>query len=437
MNKTTMTAMACFAAGSLFASVPVVNPGSVSMVQDASRKVTITYRLSGEPGIVTIDIQTNYVDGTETKWATIGGKNISHLYGDVNRINTNVSSDSHAYWRPDKSWKEGGKIEDGGVRAVVTAWATNAPPDYMVVDLETKTSPFFYADAESVPGGVQDRQYKTTKIVMRKVPAAGVIWRMGSPTTEEGRDDDGRDVYEPARMVVLSEDYYLAIYEMTQQQYYITTGGLENGDPTPSGFKNAENASVRPVENVTREHLRGNGAADRDFRWSGCGHKVADGASSGAAWASFYNFAYLRKMTGILFDLPTAAQWEYACRAGTGDAFNGGTLDEYGWYSANSDSETHEVGTKKPNKWGFYDMHGNVAEWVLDPWYIPTVDPTKTEIDPTTPGKGNSDRNYFYRGGNWNSAASACRSAANSVASDSTKTDKLGYRLWAPAVVSY
>ena len=431
MNKTTMTAMACLAAGSLFASVPVVNPGSVSMSQDASRKVTITYRLSGEPGIVTIDIQTNYVDGTETKWATIGGKNISHLYGDVNRINTNVSSDSHAYWRPDKSWKEGGKIEDGGVRAVVTAWATNAPPDYMVVDLQIKGGLFFYADAESIPGGVQDRQYKTTKMIMRKVPAAGVIWRMGAPTTEKDRGK-GKDwpVFEPARLVVLSEDYYMGIYEVTIGQWNTAcdTSGNTWVKTQPENVYSGPDADVFPLT-ASWWCFRADLSDSRRY------------PDKGRIVPAAYGLGSFQGATGLALDFPTSAQWEYACRAGSGERFCFGAdandLADYAWYSDNAEGTIHEVGKLKPNAWGLYDVHGNVAEWLVEEAYYPNAsDPTTPVIDPTVP-LGGTGSTRFSAGGSFSEVLGYQRCAARLNSSDRNEKTQCGARLWAPAVVSY
>ena len=85
---------------------------------------------------------------------------------------------------------------------------------------------------------------------------------------------------------------------------------------------------------------------------------------------------WLSAMTGNFYRLPTEAEWEYACRAGSSDAFSFGedleVLDDYAWYASNSNDKYQLVGTKKPNPWGLYDMHGNVAEWTLDQ-YLPTA----------------------------------------------------------------
>ncbi len=119
---------------------------------------------------------------------------------------------------------------------------------------------------------------------------------------------------------------------------------------------------------------------------------------------------WLSAMTGNFYRLPTEAEWEYAARAGTNTAYsfdNSANLTDYAWYKDNSDEAYHQVGLKKPNPWGFYDMHGNVAEWTLDkqepysptdledPWQVPTK---------TYP--------RVVRGGSWQDGASQLRSAA-------------------------
>ncbi len=137
---------------------------------------------------------------------------------------------------------------------------------------------------------------------------------------------------------------------------------------------------------------------------------------------------WLSKKTGRFYRLPTEAEWEYACRAGTKTAYSFGDdpeqLKDYGWYFDNSaladgDGAYHAVGLKKPNPWGLYDMHGNVAEWCLD------------QYSPTWYAKFEGKKNNWHdlinwpstqyprviRGGSWNSEAEDCRSASR-VASD-------------------
>ena len=420
-------------------ATPVVQQSSVSASQTkGTRTVKIEYQLTGEPGIVTIDIQTN-VSGDV--WASIGGEHCRTMYGAVNRVNTNLVTKSYAYWQPDVDWESNDPTKIN-VRAEVTAWSTNWPPDYMVVDLTTRSNLLFYANAESLPGGVSDVRYKTDWLVMRKVPAKGVIWRMGSPTTEPNRITGWQANFEPARLVVLTNDYYLGIYELTQKQHWHICDGTDYPEGSfTSTFTGRDDSDIRPLEGINWGALKGAaGTKGGGASWPENGHYAAYAANI----PNYYKLAWLRVKTGILFDYPTSAQWEYACRAGTSDAFNGGTIDEYAWYIANSTNEatnaveTHPVGMKKANAWGFYDMHGNVREGVLERPYYPEHDTGVTYEEPTIPQDSvisSISQQLLNRGGSYLDSVSYCRSAA--CASDQGASSKNGIRLWAPAVAPY
>jgi formylglycine-generating enzyme required for sulfatase activity len=281
---------------------------------------------------------------------------------------------------------------------------------YLVLDLPTGQVTTSTKPADLLTNA----DYKTTKMVFRRIPAG--IFTMGSPEDELGRLADR----EFQHQVTLTEDFYIGVFEVTQAQYYQVMGGAD-----PSSYK----GDHRPVEMVSWNTIRGG-------TWP-----------SGAPGADTF-MDKLRTLTGAghLFDLPTDAQWEYACRAGTTRAYNdytqnGGTgsdclttgsgqdtnLDPLAWYVYNADSQSlehQEVGTKQANAWGLYDMHGNVWEWTLD-WYVADlgVDPV---VDPVGGDMG-SDR--VIRGGSWYDFARFCRSAdrIRSVPSNSSNSC-LGFR---------
>ncbi len=127
------------------------------------------------------------------------------------------------------------------------------------------------------------------------------------------------------------------------------------------------------------------------------------------------------------FALPSEAQWEYACRAGSDTAYSFGygeeRLGEYAWYSENSGKITHPVGQKLANKWGLHDLYGNVWEWVND-WY--SGYPSEPQQDPDGPDQGSA---RVYRGGGWTTYAGHCRSAYRYSSDPTFRRDDLGFRL--------
>jgi formylglycine-generating enzyme required for sulfatase activity len=190
---------------------------------------------------------------------------------------------------------------------------------------------------------------------------------------------------EYAHKVTLTQSFHLGQHEVTQEQYEKVMGA------TPSEFKGPQ----KPVEQVS--------------------------------WDDAVEFCRKlselpgEKSTGYVYRLPTEAEWEYACRAGTTTEYSFGDskseLGDYAWYDKNSGKTTHPVGGKKPNAWGLYDMHGNVFEWCHD-WYGDY--PSGSVTDPTGAASGSY---RVARGGSWDLYSGHCRSANRSR---STPDDRFG-----------
>ena len=223
-------------------------------------------------------------------------------------------------------------------------------------------------------------EYKTTKLVMKRIEA-------------------GTFQMQNSQNVTLTKPFYMGLFEVTQKQYQLVTGS------NPSRFS----GDKLPVERVSYNAIRGssNGA-----NWP---------ASNAVDSSSF--LGKLRARTGLDFDLPTEAQWEYACRAGTTTTYSYGNSanGNYMWYGDNSSSQTHEVGTKLPNPWGLYDMHGNVLEWCLD-WY-------GTLSYGTDPKGSSSGSHRVIRGGSWSILASICASSDRSSSDPLSESNNVGFRL--------
>jgi formylglycine-generating enzyme required for sulfatase activity len=146
------------------------------------------------------------------------------------------------------------------------------------------------------------------------------------------------------------------------------------------------------------------------------------------SWNDAMEFCkWLTIKTGHFYRLPTEAEWEYACRAGTQKAFSFGTevkaLGAYAWYRDNAGGQTHPVGQKEPNAWGLYDMHGNVREICQD-WYGDYS--TGSVVDPVGPDSG-QDR--VWRGGTWGATPTDCRCGERSRGRHANANFRLGFRL--------
>lgn len=319
------------------AAYPVVS--NVQVAQGADRKVTISYDLAGAPAIVTFEVLTNGV--------SIGGRALWASYGDVNvRVQP---GNRKIFWQP-REWNDR-FVTDGSVSVKVTAHALDNPPDYMAVDLGMPSNCTWYANAEAVPFGVTNDLYKTEKLLMRRIHAAGVRWRKGSAQGQE----TGHWGTESAYPVILTEDYYIGVFQVTYRQHALFSNPGANNTSSP----------LFPQQKVNSDNLRG---TLPDYDWYAEGAKVDQNLPIGK----------LRNYTGIMtFDLPADAQWEFACLGGTAHTrFGVEDLPRYAWYSgsdytkygATGSKSVQHVGLLLPNPYGLYDILGNGSELCND-WY--------------------------------------------------------------------
>jgi len=235
---------------------------------------------------------------------------------------------------------------------------------------------------EHLPAGVF-----FNSIGMKFVPIPKGAFKMGSPQSEKASESDER-----RHPVTITQDYYLGVYEVTQAQYEKVMGR------NPSYFQVDEVPDRRPESDEVFKHLASSSYPVDQVSWE-----------DAVKFCSRLSALSEEEKAGRVYRLPTEAEWEYACRAGSKAAYCFGdgaeSLEEYAWYGDNAQGTTHEVGKKKPNVWGLYDMHGNVWEWCSDRY---GEYPPGAVTDPQGPLEG-----WFRvrRGGSWRYMDAGCRSA--------------------------
>ena len=381
----------------------------------------LTYRLSGDFGVSGVpEGVTPVLKVTATDWEErrTWEAEATALSGD-----TGTEAGEHTVkW----DWMAQGieAVSENVTFLVEYAWEEE--PRYCVVDLSAGAGATNYPVeflAEPPDGGFNTDEFKTGKLALRRVDPThdwnGGAFMMGKSVF------DGRE----GTNTRLTNAYYIGVFEMTQRQWELVEGW------NPAKW---QQGGTWPVEYVSYETIRG---TQEGAQWPK-GRGVDADSFAGK----------LRARTGLGFDLPTEAQWEFACRAGTETDLNSGKnltnggedaeMGKVGRYGSNSlgvTNRTASVGSYDPNAWGLYDMHGNVREWCLD-WYGANL---PGGLEPDGPDS-DEDKTRVVRGGGWSSDAEHCTSAYRESAAErmegtepSFASIDLGLRLCIPGAYGH
>jgi len=246
-----------------------------------------------------------------------------------------------------------------------------------------------------------------TDVTFEMIPCPGGKFTMGSPEDENGRNED-----EGPQVEIEMQPFWFGKTEVTWKEYkaYMAMHDVFKGF---TSFQMREITEDKEVDAITAP----SNLYDPSFTFK-AGKGPDQPAVTMTQYAAKQYTKWLSGLTGTFYRLPSEAEWEYACRAGTTTAYSFGDdpkqLGEYAWFKGNSDGKRQDVAQKKPNPWGLYDMHGSAAEWVLDglsedgyaDWEgkqltAATAVNWPTEVYPRV-----------VRGGSWEMSAKACRSAA-------------------------
>ncbi|MCA9049185.1 MAG: formylglycine-generating enzyme family protein [Planctomycetaceae bacterium] len=253
-----------------------------------------------------------------------------------------------------------------------------------------------------------------SSVTFRMEPIPGGDFLMGSPDTETGRDADAEG---PQRKVSV-EPFWMAQCEVTWAEY-------KQYMQIYQSFKKFEELGLRKVtdENRIDAITAPTPLYEPTFTFE-YGEDDQQPAVTITQYSAKQYSKWLSAVTQLQLRLPTEAEWEYACRAGSTTAYHFGddpaALAEYAWFTGNNEvSGAKKVGGKKPNAWGLFDMHGNAAEWVLDSFgtYTPTDGVLMADRDWV---RSESPDHRVMRGGSWEFKADQCRSASRLVSDDST-----------------
>ncbi|HVN78301.1 MAG TPA: formylglycine-generating enzyme family protein [Terriglobia bacterium] len=256
---------------------------------------------------------------------------------------------------------------------------TKAPLNWIVLFLIASVALTVWAQTVGRPG-----EQKAVAVIENSVGLKLVLIPAGSFIMGSEPDEKGRQEEEIQHAVNITRPFRIGITEVTQKQW----------DTVMQVNRSQHRGDAFPVEKVS--------------------------------WSSAVEFCKrLSAREGKTYRLPTEAEWEYACRAGDKGAFGGAAqMNDVGWDEGNSDGETHVVASKRPNAWGLFDLHGNVAEWCAD-YYSPEY-PDHGDVDPTGPAEGKA---RVVRGGSYAYFAASCRCAARSSLPEAYQVSYTGFRV--------
>ena len=356
-------------------------------------------------------------------------------------------------------------LEDGGCTDVTRADLLNGK--YGTIETNYTAFTGFNTPVSDVliwTGVTNDTKYATTHLVLRKIPAAGQTFTMGSPSSEIERGDTAKVMvegtisggtmtggevvtasgFETQHSVSFTQDFYMGVFEVTQYQYWKIMGTW------PSNFSHADYKNTRPVEKVSYDNIRGG---------NGAGNTWPDVATHEVLSTSFLGTLRSVLSGSPKLDLPTEAQWEYACRAKSTTAWYSGynppsvswednpsKLGAIGRFRKNggegaaatddTTKGTAKVGSYLPNAWGLYDMLGNVQEWSLD-WYAPFSGAAVSNPNGALQSEAafvyisgnNAYNNRVARGGGYGSRAADVRAAYRKPEGGNQTAAYRGFRL--------
>ena len=407
----------------------------VTLSQNAtSHRVAVDYTLATAP------------EGTRaivTAQVCVDGKPVNGqcLLGDVN---LELEAGAHTfYWFPDL---DAPGVDMRSVTVNVEAWKTNAPPAYIAFDMRWQAGaithpPLFFNSTNELVGTIDSDLWRTDYLLMRRINAAGSVFRMGQPGVGAG--------YEP-RYVTFTNDYYIGVFELTQGQFVNCVTNIAN--PSLNHVKVGDTWRTCPLENISVANFRIGGSGGNNV-WPFYGREVGSTLKTKP-------LAMMRLCTGAMLDMPTEAQWEFACRSGTGTAYHNGTDSLAASDSRNQanpsgntvqawttdklptarvdEGGTARVGSFAPSPWGLYDLYGNVWEVCLDQYVGNLSFDQNTLQTPFVEPEGSrtitqmSSVNYVRRGGGWGANTSNGKSFSRESVGSSGANVSTGYRLVCP-----